>query len=91
MPVYEIDQELREVLLSGFEYVQVIKGEPKQKELVPLDYNPYGNLHIGHIMKEIRFFPGMGLGRRLQGISEALKHLSAIYFYGLGYKPTKKD
>lgn len=68
VPICEIKPEPVGVPLSRFKYVQCIEKEPEQRELIPLDFCPHGNLHVGNIMRKMSFFPGMGLGCRQQGI-----------------------
>lgn len=91
VPICEIKPEPVGVPLSGFEYVQCIEKEPEQRELIPLDFCPHGNLHVGNIMKKMAFFPGMGLGRRQQSIPIPVQSRIVTYTFGLGYEPSKKD
>ncbi|MBY3556108.1 G patch domain-containing protein, partial [Modestobacter lapidis] len=77
--------------MTGFEYVQFIEGAPSCKEQIPIDSIPYVSYAVGEIMKIMGFFPGMGLGRRNQGITRAIQHTHNSLPFGLGFKPTTAD
>ena len=58
---------------------------------LPSNCNEYENPRIAVMMHRMRFFPGLGLVRRYQGILERPQVHTQIHPFGLGYKPTGKD
>ena len=83
IPICEIKHDPSDMPLSGFEYVQVIDSAPAGRKLIPLDFSRHRNLRVAEIMKIMGFFPGMGMGPRHRGISEPIKHQSALHTFGL--------
>ncbi|KAK4595542.1 hypothetical protein RGQ29_013855 [Quercus rubra] len=93
-PIHGIQEEKSELFLSGFELEEVpaiswIKEETR--ECLPIDFDPYSNVQVIAMMKKMKYFPGMGLGRRNKGV-HAFPHFStSIPPFGLGYKPTNDE
>ena len=93
-PIHGIQEEKSELFLSGFELEEVpaiswIKEETR--ECFPMDFDPYSNVQVIAMMKKMKYFPGMGLGRRNKGV-HAFPHFStSIPPFGLGYKPTNDE
>ena len=58
---------------------------------LPLYFDQYINSMVAGIMKKMRYFLGIGLGKKLQGIGEPVKIATQRHSFGFGYKPTKKE
>ena len=76
--------------MQGFEFVIIIDEEPPTKHL-SLYFDQYANPMVANIMKKMIYFPGIGLGKRLQGIVEPVKVVTQKHNFCLGYKPTAKE
>ncbi|KAJ9152496.1 hypothetical protein P3X46_026057 [Hevea brasiliensis] len=46
---------------------------------------------VATMMKEMKFFPGMGLGKRANGLVTFPEIKGQITRYGLGYQPTEDE
>ena len=73
-----------------FEFMNMIDDDlPIEYSL--LCFDQYVNHMVAGIMKKMRYFPGMGLGRKLQGIVEPVKIDTQRNSFGLVYKPTELE
>ena len=74
----------------GFKFINMIEEE-MPVEFLPLYFNQYKNPMVAGIIKKMRYFLGMGLGRKHQGIVEPVHIATQRYNYGLGYKTIEKE
>ncbi|OVA11235.1 G-patch domain [Macleaya cordata] len=74
------------------EAINVLQARPMIREKIPTRFE-YGNRRVAYLLRKHRFFPGMGLGRCHQGITEPLRSRAAALegTFGLGYRPTKEE
>ena len=56
-----------------------------------MPFDPYGNQAVANMLKNMNYFPGLGLGKRQQGIPEFPNFLTCELHFGLGYEPTDED
>ncbi|OVA14794.1 G-patch domain [Macleaya cordata] len=74
------------------EAINVLQVRPMIREKIPSRFE-YGNRRAAYLLQKHRFFPGMGLGRCHQGITQPLRSRAAAPegTYGLGYSLTKEE
>ena len=56
-----------------------------------MDFDPYSNVQVIAMMKKMKYFPRMGLGRHNQGVHVFPHFSTSIPTFGLGYKPTNNE
>ena len=72
---------------------QVNTGEIKRgnrkwpRETTLLFWNPYAIFNMAKIMRNMDFFPGLGLGKRQQGIQTCIEHNFRQKNEGIGMLP----
>ncbi|OVA11880.1 G-patch domain [Macleaya cordata] len=74
------------------ETVNVLQPRPVIIETIPSHFN-CGNRRVAYLLRKQRFFPGMGLGRCHQGITQPLESRAVApeEMYGLGYCPSREE
>ncbi|OVA03850.1 G-patch domain [Macleaya cordata] len=74
------------------EAINVLQARPMIREKIPSRFE-YGNRRVAYLLWKHRFFPGIGLGRCHQGITQPLRSRAAALegTYGLGYRPTEEE
>ena len=65
--------------------------EESYGDQVPLPFDCFSGTFVLDMMRGMFYLPGLGLGRRQQGISEFIATVSHDMPFGLGYTPTKAD
>uniref|UniRef100_A0A2N9GA18 G-patch domain-containing protein n=1 Tax=Fagus sylvatica TaxID=28930 RepID=A0A2N9GA18_FAGSY len=92
-PVLEIEPVDGDLVLSGFDFEEVhaLVLATETPEFFPIYYDPYSNDKVVTMIRGMGYFPGMGLGRKDQGIAEFQDYPKAIPTFGLGYKPTEEE
>ena len=58
--------------MQGFEFVNMINNELPTEHLLWY-FDQYANPMVASIIKKMKYFSGMGLGRKLQGIVKLVK------------------
>jgi hypothetical protein len=92
-PVLEIEPVDGDLVLLGFDFEEVhtLVLATETPEFFPIYYDPYSNDKVVTMIRGMGYFPGMGLGRKDQGIAEFQDYPKAIPTFGLGYKPTEEE
>ena len=92
-PVLEISHSNDDLFLTGFTFddVQIVVIEESCGDQVPLPFDRFNGTFVLDMMRGMSYLPGLGLGRRQQGISEFIAAVSHDVPFGLGYTPTEAD
>lgn len=91
-PVHGILIEEGLLTLAGFEIEKThMAKENETTEKFPLDFDPYSSPNVVAMMRNMNYFPRMGLGRSKRGPKSFPKLSMAIPLFGLGYEPTDED
>ena len=92
-PVSSIDSKKEPLTLDGFQIKRSgFEKWEEEVEKIPMDFAPYGNNNVVAMMKRMKYFPGMNLGRTVKKpIVQVLTIPTATPPFGLGYKPTDDD
>ena len=92
-PVLEISHSDDDLFLTGFTFddVQIVVIEESYGDQVPLPFDRFSGTYVLDMMRGMFYLPGLGLGRRQQGISEFIATVSHDVPFGLGYTPIEAD
>lgn len=91
-PVLEIQHGENDMLLSGFRVEPLLLPAGDDfKYRICLEYNPHGNVNVIQMFNNMHFMPGLGLGRRQQGILEPIVLKKNFPPYGLDYQPSVEE
>ena len=92
-PVLQISHSENDLHLTGFVFdeVQVVSLEDDDRDMVSMSFNQHSNTLVLSMMKGMSYMPGLGLGRRQQGLHEFAFTIDHDIPYGLGYTPYEGD
>ena len=71
-----------------FDEVQVVSLENDSRDMVPMSFDQYSSTLVLSMMRGMSYMPGLGLGRRKQGLREFAFTIDHDIPYGLGYTPS---
>ena len=79
--------------MTGFTFdeVQVVSLEDGSRDMVPMSFDQHSSTLVLSMMRGMSYLPGMGLGRRQQGLCEFAFTINHDIPYGLGYTPSEED
>ena len=92
-PVLEISHSDDDLFLIGFTFddVQIMVIKESYGDQVPLPFDRFSGTFVLDMMRGMFYLPGLGLGRRQQGISEFRATVSHDVPFGLGYTHTEAN
>ena len=91
--VLEISHSDDDLFFTGFTFddVQIVVIEESYGDQVPLPFDRFSGTFVLDMMRGMFYLPGLGLGRRQQGISEFIATVNHDVPFSLGYTPTEAD
>ena len=92
-PMLQINHSEDDLHLTGFTFdkVQVVSLEDDNRDIVPMSFDQYSGTLVLSMMRGMSYMPGLGFGRRQQGLCEFAFTINHDIPYGLGYTPSEED
>ena len=86
-PVLQISHSEDDLHLTGFDFdeVHVVSLKDDDRDMVPMSFDQHNNTLVLNMMKGMSYMPGLGLGRRQQGLHKFVFTIDHDIPYGLGY------
>ena len=91
--VLQISHSEDDLLLTGFTFdeIQTLEIEDFCRDFVAMSFDQHSSTVVLDMMRGMTFLPGMGLGRRQQGLREFIATMDHDTTFGLGFIPTEVD
>ena len=92
-PVLQISHSEDDLHLTGFDFdeVHVVSLKDDDRDMVPMSFDQHNNTLVLNMMKGMSYMPGLGLGRRQQGLHKFAFTIDHDIPYGLGYTSSEDD
>ena len=92
-PMLQISRSENDLHLTGFVFdeVQAVSLEDDNRGMIPMSFDQHSSTLVLSMMRGMSYMPGLGLGRRQQGLREFTITVDHDMPYGLGYTPSEDD